>query len=167
VTYLPDPKIRSNIGRHLQGTISQLSASLDTTCTRSTRSQTELCFRCGNVIKFRIDLRSLNLPMRSLLTLVLLSTTMSAYAQTTGVPDAIIEQENAFWKAYVNANTADLSKLFLPNQQRATSARQRFLLTESAVGSTITLSVSGSRRWPASPRTRLSGNGSLPRIWAT
>jgi hypothetical protein len=52
--------------------------------------------------------------MRSLLTLVLLSITVSAYAQTTSAPDTIIEQENAFWKAYVNANTADLSKLFLP-----------------------------------------------------
>src|ERR1700744_5304523 len=60
------------------------------------------------------DVRSLNLPMRSLLALVLLSITVSAYAQTTGAPDTIIAQENAFWKAYVEANTADLSKLFLP-----------------------------------------------------
>jgi hypothetical protein len=52
--------------------------------------------------------------MRLLLTLVLLSVTVSAYAQTTTASDTIIAQENAFWKAYVNANTADLSKLFLP-----------------------------------------------------
>jgi hypothetical protein len=30
-------------------------------------------------------------------------------------PDTIIAQENAFWKAYVSANTADLSKLLLPD----------------------------------------------------
>jgi hypothetical protein len=52
--------------------------------------------------------------MRSLLALVLLSITVSAYAQTTDAPDTIIAQENAFWKAYVDANSADLSKLFLP-----------------------------------------------------
>ena len=52
--------------------------------------------------------------MRSLLALVLLSITASAYGQTTGAPDTIIAQENAFWKAYVEADTADLSKLFLP-----------------------------------------------------
>jgi hypothetical protein len=52
--------------------------------------------------------------MRSLLALVLLSFTVSADAQTMSAPDAIIAQENAFWKAYVNANIADLSKLFLP-----------------------------------------------------
>jgi len=52
--------------------------------------------------------------MRSLLALVLLSITVFAHAQTTGAPDTIIEQENAFWRAYINANTADLSKLFLP-----------------------------------------------------
>lgn len=45
--------------------------------------------------------------MRSLFDLVLLFITRSVYAQTAGAPDTIIEQENAFWKAYVNANTAD------------------------------------------------------------
>src|SRR5271155_2968207 len=60
------------------------------------------------------DFRSSRLPMRSLLALVLLFITVSAYAQPAGASDTIIEQENAFWKAYVNANTADLSKLFLP-----------------------------------------------------
>jgi len=52
--------------------------------------------------------------MRSLLALLLLCITVSAYAQTTDASDAIIAQENAFWKAYVDANTTDLSKLFLP-----------------------------------------------------
>jgi len=52
--------------------------------------------------------------MRSLLVLVLLFVSLSAYAQTAEAPDTIIAQENAFWKAYVDANTADLSKFFLP-----------------------------------------------------
>lgn len=46
--------------------------------------------------------------------LVLLSVAGSSYAQTADKPDAIIAQENAFWKAYSEANTADLSKLFSP-----------------------------------------------------
>jgi len=52
--------------------------------------------------------------MRSLSALVLLSVAVSASAQTAGTQDTIITQENAFWKAYADANTADLSKLFLP-----------------------------------------------------
>jgi hypothetical protein len=36
-------------------------------------------------------------------------------AQTADTSDAIVAQENAFWKAYVDANSADLSKLLLPN----------------------------------------------------
>ncbi len=42
------------------------------------------------------DVKSLHLPMRSLLALVLLSITLSAYAQTADGPDTIIAQENAF-----------------------------------------------------------------------
>jgi hypothetical protein len=60
------------------------------------------------------NVRSPNLPMRSLIALILLSIAASAYAQTANAPDTIIAQENAFWKAYVDANTADLSKLLLP-----------------------------------------------------
>ena len=52
--------------------------------------------------------------MRSLLALVLVSINVAGYAQTAEPPDTIIAQENAFWKAYVSANTADLSKFFLP-----------------------------------------------------
>ena len=52
--------------------------------------------------------------MRSLVTLVLLSITVSAYGQTTSAQDTIIAQEATFWQAYVSGNTADLSKLLLP-----------------------------------------------------
>ena len=54
-----------------------------------------------------------NLSMRSLLVLALLLRSVPVLAQTTNTPDAIIAQENAFWKAYVEANTVDLSKLLL------------------------------------------------------
>jgi hypothetical protein len=35
--------------------------------------------------------------------------------QTTDTRETIIAQENAFWKAYVDANTSDLSRLLLPD----------------------------------------------------
>jgi hypothetical protein len=53
--------------------------------------------------------------MRSLFALVMLSATVSVYSQTANASEAIIAQENAFWKAYVAANTADLSKLLSPD----------------------------------------------------
>jgi hypothetical protein len=52
--------------------------------------------------------------MRQLLVLILLLTSVTLFTQTTNKPDVIIAQENAFWKAYVGANTEDLSKLLLP-----------------------------------------------------
>ena len=53
--------------------------------------------------------------MRSLLVLTLLLSTVPVLAQTVDAPEVIIAQENAFWKSYVDGNTADLSKLFLPD----------------------------------------------------
>lgn len=52
--------------------------------------------------------------MRMLWTLTLLLITAPLFAQTANTEDAVIAQENAFWKAYVDANAADLSKLLLP-----------------------------------------------------
>jgi hypothetical protein len=51
--------------------------------------------------------------MRALLVLILLFSTVPVLAQTADASDAIIAQENAFWKAYIDGNTVDLSKLFL------------------------------------------------------
>ena len=59
-----------------------------------------------------------NLLMRQLLVLTLLLIWLPLLTQTTQTankPDMIIAQENAFWKAYVDANTEDLSKLLLPD----------------------------------------------------
>jgi uncharacterized protein (TIGR02246 family) len=53
--------------------------------------------------------------MRLLLLLTLFAISLPGLAQTTNTPETIIMQENAFWKAYVDANTADLSKLLLPD----------------------------------------------------
>ena len=52
--------------------------------------------------------------MRRLLVLTLLLTSSPLFTQTTNKPETIIAQENAFWKAYVDGNTADLSELLLP-----------------------------------------------------
>jgi len=53
--------------------------------------------------------------MRQLLIFTLLAISLPVLAQTTNTPETIITQENAFWKAYVDANTEDLSKLLLPD----------------------------------------------------
>jgi hypothetical protein len=53
--------------------------------------------------------------MRQLLILTLLLTSAPVLTQTTNTPETIIAQENAFSQAYVDANTADLSKLLLPD----------------------------------------------------
>ncbi|HET6934993.1 MAG TPA: nuclear transport factor 2 family protein [Candidatus Angelobacter sp.] len=56
--------------------------------------------------------------MRQLLTLVLLFTSSLVLAQTSNPQEpsgVIIAQENAFWTAYVQGNTADLSSLLLPD----------------------------------------------------
>ena len=52
--------------------------------------------------------------MRPLWVLTLLLIAVSLPAQTA-TPDAIVAQENAFWKAYTDGNAADLSKLLLPD----------------------------------------------------
>ena len=56
-----------------------------------------------------------HLAMRPLWVLILLLSTVPALAQTADTTGAIIAQENAFWKAYVDGNSADLSKLLLPD----------------------------------------------------
>jgi hypothetical protein len=53
--------------------------------------------------------------MRPLWVLNLLLTAVSLLAQGAATPDAIIAQENAFWKAYIDGNNVDLSKLLLPD----------------------------------------------------
>jgi hypothetical protein len=53
--------------------------------------------------------------MRPLWLLTLLFSAVPLLAQTATTPDAIISQENAFWKAYGDGNTIDLSKLLLPD----------------------------------------------------
>ena len=53
--------------------------------------------------------------MRRLSVLFVLLIAMPLLAQTADTFDAIVAQENAFWKAYVDANAADLSKLLLPD----------------------------------------------------
>ena len=56
-----------------------------------------------------------NLAMRLLLVLTLLLSTVPVLAQTAEAPDVIIARENAFWKSYIDGNTTDLSKFFLPD----------------------------------------------------
>jgi hypothetical protein len=51
-----------------------------------------------------------NLSMRRLWVWILLFTAVPLSAQTNAA-DAIIAQENAFWKSYVDGNTGDLSNL--------------------------------------------------------
>ena len=53
--------------------------------------------------------------MRRLWALTLLLIALPVLAQTATTPDAIIAQENAFWKAYADGDAADLSKLLLPD----------------------------------------------------
>jgi hypothetical protein len=58
---------------------------------------------------------TLKLRMHSFLTLTLLLGSITAFSQSSAKPEEIITQENAFWKAYIDANTADLTKLLLPD----------------------------------------------------
>ena len=53
--------------------------------------------------------------MRFLLVFSILLSTLALHAQTATTPEAIIAQENAFWTSYVDGNTAELSKLLLPD----------------------------------------------------
>jgi len=53
--------------------------------------------------------------MRQLWVLTLLLIPRLLFTQTAAMPDAIIAQENAFWKAYADGNAADLSTLLLPD----------------------------------------------------
>jgi len=55
-----------------------------------------------------------NASMRPLWLLTLLFLSLPLLAQTAPT-DAIISQENAFWKAYGDGNTTDLSNLLLPD----------------------------------------------------
>jgi hypothetical protein len=50
---------------------------------------------------------------RNLIAFILSFGTVPLIAQSAGTSDVILAQENAFWKAYVDGNTADLSKLLL------------------------------------------------------
>jgi hypothetical protein len=53
--------------------------------------------------------------MRIVLSLTLLLVAFPAFGQSAPNPGQIIAGENAFWKAYIDANTTDLSKLLLPD----------------------------------------------------
>lgn len=53
--------------------------------------------------------------MRLLAIFLLLFCPISAYTQAADKSDEIISQENMFWKAYIDGNTQDLSKLLLPD----------------------------------------------------
>ncbi len=53
--------------------------------------------------------------MRKLLAITLLLTSMPLLAQTANNEQTIIARENAFWKAYADGNTADVSQLLLPD----------------------------------------------------
>ena len=53
--------------------------------------------------------------MRKVLALILLALTAAAGAQPPAGASEIIAQENNFWRAYVAGNTADLSKVLLPD----------------------------------------------------
>jgi hypothetical protein len=52
--------------------------------------------------------------MRRFCLLIVFLAALPLFAQIADTSDAIVAQENAFWKAYVDANSADLSKLLLP-----------------------------------------------------
>jgi uncharacterized protein (TIGR02246 family) len=52
--------------------------------------------------------RLLNRPLTAL---ILLFSTLPALAQNIGTPEAIIGQENAFWKAYTAGNATELASL--------------------------------------------------------
>jgi hypothetical protein len=69
------------------------------------------CRKGANIMSFT---GGVNLFMRSLLVLTPLLSAAPMLAQTVDAPEVIIAQENAFWKSYVDGNTADLSKLLLP-----------------------------------------------------
>jgi len=52
---------------------------------------------------------------RNLVAVVLSLATVPLVAQSAGTSDTILVQENAFWKAYIDGDTAALSKLLLPD----------------------------------------------------
>lgn len=66
----------------------------------------------------RLTLAMASLARRLLISpltaLVLLCPTLPLFAQTAGTADAIIAQENAFWKAYTAGNITDLGTLLQP-----------------------------------------------------
>jgi len=55
------------------------------------------------------------MKMRPMLVLALIFGAIPLIGQSTTKADAIISQEESFWKAYVDGNTVELSKLLLPD----------------------------------------------------
>jgi hypothetical protein len=53
--------------------------------------------------------------MPRLCVLILFLAALPVFAQTADTPDAIIAQENAYWKSFVDGNSAELSALLLPD----------------------------------------------------
>lgn len=53
--------------------------------------------------------------MRRLFFWMLILAALPLLSQSTNPTDAILAQENAFWNAYIDGNTTDLSKLLLPD----------------------------------------------------
>ena len=65
--------------------------------------------------KARRQWTAYNSGMRKLITFFYLVYAAASHAQTSSTAPEIIAQENAFWRAYAAGNTADLSKLLLPD----------------------------------------------------
>jgi uncharacterized protein (TIGR02246 family) len=53
--------------------------------------------------------------MPRLCVLILFLAALPVFAQTADTPDAIIAQENAYWKSFANGDASELSKLLLPD----------------------------------------------------
>ena len=134
---------------------------------------------------------SRNLVTHLLLVLILLLSTVPVLAQTTDASAAIIAQENAFWKSYVDGNIApDLSKLFLPDfisveeqiwnqdqvltfvrqfHERCTLAPIKLLTTPTSPSSplmSLPSCITRRRRRPAAP-ARCWGKQTYPRFGST
>jgi hypothetical protein len=74
--------------------------------------------RIDHVLYLRLTLAAVHvirqLFERPLTALILLLSTLPAFAQTSGTGDEIIAQENAFWKAYIAGSITDLGTLLQP-----------------------------------------------------
>src|SRR5271166_3686273 len=100
--------------------------------------------------------------MRPLWVLTLIFTAASLFAQPATTPDAIIAQENAFWKAYTDGNSADLSKLLPPD----------FINVEEQIWDRIRFSPSSSNSTRNAPLRRSNflipaspSLAAIPRLW--